>query len=100
VGRERKEFEDRLQDEEKQWKETQDTLLRNTNIAKGVSIAKSLSKLLKVQRHQVLYHDLAQVRGCFGCPGTNLTSLTFLHTNDRRLKQYLLYDFHLPVSCH
>ncbi|KAG1847852.1 hypoxia induced protein conserved region-domain-containing protein [Suillus subalutaceus] len=40
AGRERKEFEDRLKDAEKQWKETEDAVSRrdlNTNIVKGVS---------------------------------------------------------------
>ncbi|OJA21248.1 hypothetical protein AZE42_02522 [Rhizopogon vesiculosus] len=45
AGRDRKEFEDRLKDAERQWKETQDTVSGkdlNTNIAKGVSTSKSL----------------------------------------------------------
>jgi putative intracellular protease/amidase len=44
AGKERKEFEDRLKDAEKQWKETQDAVAGsgvNTNIAKGVSTSKS-----------------------------------------------------------
>jgi hypothetical protein len=44
AGKERKEFEDRLKDAERQWKETQDTVAGsgvNTNIAKGVSTSKS-----------------------------------------------------------
>jgi len=42
AGRERKEFEDRLKDAEKQWKETQGPSRKdlNTSIAKGVSTSK------------------------------------------------------------
>lgn len=45
AGRERKEFEDRLKDAEKQWKETEGAVSGKdlkTNIAKGVSTAKTL----------------------------------------------------------